>query len=121
MTTRGIIISGGEEKKTQNISGCVEMLFLTWWRLVSLAVIANPLSWHGEPSHHEALVIVPLWRCATERYHFLTRFYCFKMRSTVCGRDLLKGAPCLIILVVFNWGLECPLESTDTVGEEMEN
>lgn len=92
-------------RKGPKTSVAVEMLFLTRQRSVSLAVLVNPLSWHGEPSHHEALVIVPLWRCTTERYHFLTRLYCFEMRSPVCRHDLLKGAPCLIILIVFNWGL----------------
>lgn len=81
------------------------MLFLTRRRWVSLAAIAKPLSWHGEPSHHETLVIAPLWHHAMERYHFLTHFYCSEMRSTVGRHDLLKGAPCSIILIVFNWGL----------------
>lgn len=97
----GIVISGEGEKQTQDISSCGNVIC----RLVSLAMIANPLSWHGEPSHHRALGIAPLWHCTTERHHFLTHFYCFEMRSTVCRRNLSKGAPCLIILVVFNWGL----------------
>lgn len=97
----GIAISGEGEKQTRDTHSRGNAIC----RSVSLAVVANPLSWHGEPSHHGALGIAPLWCCTTQRHHSLTHFYCFGMRSTVCRRDLSKGAPCLIILVVFNWGL----------------
>lgn len=65
---------------------------------------ANPLS-SSEASHYGALGMAPLWLCTTERHHFLTHSWCFGMRSTGCRLDLSEGAPCSIVLAVFNWGL----------------